>query len=99
MLILSILLRYIHESVNKVNAFIAINLKQGNMERLPLRLLKYDGISSVQCLVGKYDMILNIKANSLKDMYYLVNEELRNLDAILNLKLLFINKINKLSTN
>ena len=60
---------------------------------------QYDGVSSVQYLVGKYDAILNIKANSLKDVYYLVNEELRNLDAIMNLKILFINKINKLTIN
>jgi len=99
LLILSILLRFIHESVNKVNALIAINLKQGNMERFPIKLLKYDGVSSVQYLVGTYDIILNIKANSLKDVYYLVNEELRNLEAIMNLKILFINKINKLSIN
>ena len=99
LLILSILLRFIHELVNKVNALIAINLKQGNMERFPIKLLKYDGVSSVQYLVGKYDAILNIKANSLKDVYYLVNEELRNLDAIMNLKILFINKINKLTIN
>jgi len=99
LLILSVLLRYIHESVNKVNALIAINLKQGNMERFPMKLLKYDGVSSVQYMVGTYDIILNIKANSLRDLYYLVNEELRNLDAIMNLKILFINKINKLSIN
>lgn len=99
LLILSILLRYVHESVNKVNAIIAINLKQGNMEKYPLKLLKYDAVSSVQCLAGKYDMMLNIKANSLKDLYFLVNEELRNLDAIMNLKILFINKINKLTIN
>jgi len=99
LLILSVLLRYIHESVNKVNALIAINLKQGNMERFPMKLLKYDGVSSVQYMVGTYDIILNIKANSLRVLYYLVNEELRNLDAIMNLKILFINKINKLSIN
>jgi len=99
LLILSILLRYVHESVNKVNALIAINLKHGNIERFPIKLLKYDGVVSIQCLVGKYDILLNIKANSLRDMYYLVNEELRNLEAILNLKILFINRINKVSTN
>ena len=99
LLILSILLRYIHESVNKVNALIAINLKQGNIERIPLKLLKYDGVSSVQYMVGTYDILLNIKANSLREVYYLVNEELKTLDAILNLKILFINKINKLTIN
>ena len=99
LLILSLLLRYVHESINKVNALIAINLKRGNLERFPIKLLKYDGIISVQCLGGKYDMLLNIKSNSLRDIYYLVNEELRNLDAILNLKILFINKINKISIN
>jgi drug/metabolite transporter (DMT)-like permease len=99
LLILSIMLRFIHESVNKVNALIAINLKQGNMERFPIKLLKYDGVSSVQYMVGTYDIILTIKANSLKDVYYLVNEELRNLEAIMNLKILFINKINKLTIN
>jgi DNA-binding Lrp family transcriptional regulator len=93
------MLRFIHESVNKVNALIAINLKQGNMERFPIKLLKYDGVSSVQYMVGTYDIILTIKANSLKDVYYLVNEELRNLEAIMNLKILFINKINKLTIN
>ena len=99
LLIMSILLRYIHESTNKVNALIMIKRRKGTMEKLALKLLKNDGVYCVQYLVGTYDMILSIKTNSIRELYYLVNDKIRNLMDIKSIKILFINKINKLSIN
>lgn len=97
LLIVSIFLRYIHETTSKVNAFIMIKRRKGAMNKLALNLLKNEGICCVQYLVGKYDIILNIKTNSIRDLYYLVNEKIRNLREISDIKILFINEINKLS--
>lgn len=99
LLIMSILLRYIHESTNKVNALIMIKRSKGTMDKLALKLLKNDGVYCVQYLVGTYDMILSIKTNSIRELYYLVNDKIRNLMEIKDIKILFINKINKLSIN
>jgi drug/metabolite transporter (DMT)-like permease len=93
----SILLRYVHESTNRVNAFILITRQKGTMEDLALKLLKYDGVCCVQYLVGTYDIILNIKANSIRDLYYLVNRKIRGLEEIKDLEILFIDEIKKLS--
>jgi len=93
----SILLRYVHESTNRVNAFILITRHKGTMENLALKLLKYDGVSCVQYLVGTHDIILNIKANSIRDLYYLVNKKIRGLKEIKDLEILFIDEIKKLS--
>jgi len=99
LLAMSILLRYIHESTNKVNALIMIKRSKGTMDKLALKLLKNDGVYCVQYLVGTYDMILNIKTNSIRELYYLVNDKIRNLMEIKDIKILFINKINKISIN
>ncbi|TFG15883.1 MAG: Lrp/AsnC family transcriptional regulator [Promethearchaeota archaeon] len=93
----SILLRYVHESTNRVNALILIRRAKGTMENLALKLLKYDGVGSVQYLVGTYDIMLNIKANSIRDLYYLVNKKIRGLKEIKDLEILFIDEIKKLS--
>lgn len=97
LLTISIFLRYIHESTNRVNAFIILKRKKGIMEKIALNLLKYDGVCYVQYLIGTYDIILNIKTNSIRDLYYLVNERIRNLKEISDIKILFINEINKIS--
>jgi len=99
LLAMSILLRYIHESTNKVNALIMIKRSKGTMDKLALKLLKNDGVYCVQYLVGTYDMILSIKTNSIRELYYLVNDKIRNLMEIKDIKILFINKINKISIN
>jgi DNA-binding Lrp family transcriptional regulator len=99
LLAMSILLRYIHESTNKVDALIMIKRSKGTMDKLALKLLKNDGVYCVQYLVGTYDMILNIKTNSIRELYYLVNDKIRNLMDIKSIKILFINKINKISIN
>ena len=99
LLTMSILLRYIHESTNRINAFIMIKRRKGTMDKLALQLLKNDGVCCVQYLVGTYDIILTIKTNSIRDLYYLVDEKIRNLMEIKDIKILFINKINKLSIN
>jgi len=99
LLIMSILLRYIHESTNKVNALIMIKRSKGTMDKLALKLLKNDGVYCVQYLVGTYDMILSIKTNSIRELYYLVNDKIRKLMEIKEINILFINEINKLSIN
>ena len=96
---MSIILRYIHESTNKVDALILIKRSKGTMDKLALKMLKNDGVYCVQYLVGTYDMILNIKTNSIRELYYLVNDKIRNLMEIKDIKILFINKINKISIN
>jgi len=76
-----------------------IKRSKGTMDKLALKLLKNDGVYGVQYLVGTYDMILSIKSNSIRELYYLVNDKIRKLMEIKEIKILFINEINKLSIN
>ncbi len=95
-LILSILLRYVHENNIKVNALLLLSTKLGVIKELPLKLLKFSGVNSVEILIGTHKMLVSVKKSSIKDLYCL-NEELRKFKEIKKIKILFINKINKLS--
>ncbi len=92
-LILSIILRYAHEVKNLVRASILLTLKKGTINTLPLKILKYYGVISIDALAGTHDLLLNIKTNSIKEFYYLINERLRKLNEIKNISILFINNI------
>ena len=97
LLIISILLRYIHESTNKVIAYLLISKEKGFLKGLSLKLLKFNGIYSVHSLIGTYDIIAYVRTNSFREFSCLVNEKIRNLEEIKNIKILFINKINKIT--
>ncbi|MBN1214139.1 MAG: EamA family transporter [Candidatus Lokiarchaeota archaeon] len=97
LLVISILFRYAHEARSKVNAYILLRLKQGLLNSIPIKLLKLDGVCCVQSLIGTYDLLLNIKTNSIKDIYKLINKEIRQLEGIDKIEILFINKINKVN--
>jgi DNA-binding Lrp family transcriptional regulator len=66
------------------------------LDNLPLKLLKFNGICNVSPLIGKYDLLLNVKTNSIKDLYYLIDTQLRSIEGIKNIEILFIKNINKL---
>lgn len=98
LLMISLLFRYIHEEKNKVNAIILIKIKKGFLNILPVKLLKFDGVVGVNSLVGAHDLLINVKTNSIKDFYFLMDTQIRNLKGIKNIKkILFINKINKIN--
>jgi hypothetical protein len=92
-LILSIILRYAHEVKNLVRASILLTLEKGTIKTLPLKILKYYGVISIDALAGTHDLLLNVKTNSIKEFYYLINERLRKLNEIKNISILFINNI------
>ncbi|MBD3194505.1 MAG: hypothetical protein GF317_05575 [Candidatus Lokiarchaeota archaeon] len=95
LLLISILFRYAHESRNKVNAYIIINKEKGLLKNLPLDLLKIEGVSKVESLVGTYDLILHVKTNSIRDIYDLVNNKINSLKGLKDVKILFLDKIKK----
>jgi DNA-binding Lrp family transcriptional regulator len=95
LLIMSILLRYINESRNKINAYILIGQEQGFLQSILLQLLKLDGVEGVSSLIGKHDILVNVKTNSIRDVYHLINEEIRNISGIESVDILFIDKILK----
>ncbi len=97
LLIISILLRYAHESRIKVIAFILIRQKQGTIIQ-NIKLLKLNGVTRVDVLTGTHDLMLNVRTNSINNLYNLINEKLRSLKEIDEIKILFINKINKLES-
>lgn len=98
LLAVSILFRFAHESRNKVNALILLNQQLGSTRSAPLKLLKLHGIKHVDSLVGTNDLLLNVKTSSIKELYYLINTELKKIDGIQLVEILFINKINKLES-
>ncbi len=97
LLIISILFRYAHESKNKVNAIVILNKKQGILKNLAIKLLKLDGIYSVESILGTHDLLVNIKTNSIKDLYYLIDTQIKKIEGVIDIKILFINKIHKIN--
>lgn len=95
LLIMAILFRYAHESINKVNAYILIEKKPGILSKLPLKLVKLDGVCCVNSLIGTHDLLVHVKTNSISKLYSLVDSEIRPLEGIIEIKILFIKKINK----
>ncbi len=95
-LAISILFRYAHETRNKINAFIILKLKQSFLKNTAVKLLKIEGITSVDSLVGSHDLLLNVKTNSIKSFYFLMNNTIRKINGVSEIKILFINEINKI---
>jgi len=98
LLSISILLRYAHESRNKVNALILLKYKFHLFKGLPLKLLKLNGITRVESLIGTHDLLLTVKTNSIKELYYLINTELKTKLEMDDVEILFMTQINKLET-
>ncbi|MFX1558255.1 MAG: Lrp/AsnC ligand binding domain-containing protein, partial [Promethearchaeota archaeon] len=98
LLLITIIFRYAHEVKNLVKAYLLINVKSENVKTTILRILRYYGITSIYALIGTYDLLINVKTNSIRDLYYLVNNRLRPIDEIKNIEILFINKTEKLPT-
>ncbi|MBD3254402.1 MAG: EamA family transporter [Candidatus Lokiarchaeota archaeon] len=95
LLVLSILFRYVHEATNKINAFIVLQEKKGTLKSIPYWLLKLNGVHAVYTLVGKFDLLINIRSNSMKEFNNLVNNSIRPLQELKIITILFINKVNK----
>ncbi len=95
---ISILFRFAHESRNKINALLLVNQKPGMPKSIPLKLLKLSGIHRVDSLIGTNDYLLNVKTSSIKELYYLIDSELKKIEGIKVKEILFINKINKLTS-
>jgi hypothetical protein len=95
----SIFLRYAHESKNLVNAYIILEYKSGMMENLELKLLKLEGVYCVESLLGTYDVLLKVKTNSIKNIYYLKNTGIKSIEGIKpdSIKILFVDKILKIT--
>ncbi|MFX0035932.1 MAG: hypothetical protein ACFE9I_09875 [Candidatus Hermodarchaeota archaeon] len=97
LLLVTIMFRYAHEAKNLVKAYLLITLKKGTLKPIILRILKYYGITKVSALIGTYDLLVDVKTNSIRDLYFLVDKILKPLDQIKNVEIIFINKIEKLS--
>ena len=72
-------------------------MKKGTFKPLVLRILKYYGITKISALIGTYDLLVDVKISSIKDLYFLVNQRLKPINEIKNIEILFINRIEFLS--
>ena len=97
LLVITIILRYAHETKNLVRAYLLITVKKGTFKPLILRILKYYGITKISALIGNYDILVEVKINSIKDLYFLVDKRLKPINEIKNIEILFINRIELLS--
>ncbi len=96
LLVFTFVIRYSHEVKNLVQAILLLKLEIGSINRIAPRVFKYHGITSTYALVGAHDLLLNVKINSIKDFYNLINLRLKPLNEIKDIKVLFINKIVKI---
>lgn len=97
LLIIAIMLRYVHEKTSKINAYLLLSRNKVSSKKIVIKLLKINGIYGVDSLIGTYDLRINVKTNSISSFHHLVNNKLRNLNGIKEIKILFINKIHKLN--
>jgi DNA-binding Lrp family transcriptional regulator len=97
LLVITIVFRYAHETKNLVKAYILISLKKGEIKSTILKILKYNGVISVYALIGTFDLLVDVKVSSIRDLYSLVDNRLKPIDEVKNLEILFINKAEKLS--
>ena len=98
LLVFTFALRYSHEVKNLVQAILLLKLEKGSINRIALRVFKYYGVISSYALVGARDLLLNVKTNSIKDFYNLINLRIKPLNEIKDIEILFINKVVKTPT-
>ena len=94
-LVITIVLRYAHEVRNIVHAKILLKIKNGSLKFMPIKILKFYGVRKIESLIGRYDLMLHVKVNSFKDFHYLINRKLKLIDGILEIKVQFVEKIEK----
>ena len=95
LLIITIVFRYAHEIKNVVQAYVLLKIKKGFLDILSIKILKFYGVKQIDCLIGRYDLMLHIKVNSFKDFNYLINRKIKPMEEILQLAVQFIDKIEK----
>lgn len=96
LLIITVVLRYAHEVKNVINAYILLKIKKRSLNTLPIRILKFYGIKEIFSVLGKYDLILNVRVNSFRDFHYLINRKLKPLNDILDVEVQFVDKKEKI---
>jgi len=94
-LVITIVLRYAHEVKNIIHAKILLKIKKGSLKLIPIKILKFYGIREIESLIGRYDLMLHVKVNSFKDFHYLINRKLKPMDDILDIRIQFVDKIEK----
>ncbi len=95
LLVITIVFRYAHEIKNVIHAVIFLKLKKGFLNALSIKILKFYGVRQIDTLIGKYDLMLNIKLNSFRDFNYLINRKLKPMEEIVDIEVQFIDKIEK----
>ncbi|MHA1194240.1 MAG: Lrp/AsnC ligand binding domain-containing protein [Promethearchaeota archaeon] len=95
-LVIAVVLRYAHEVKNVINAYILLKVKKGCLNTIPIRILKFYGIKEIYSLIGKFDLMLEVRVNSFKDFHYLINRKLKPLNEILEVEVQFVNKKEKI---
>lgn len=95
-LIIAVVLRYAHEVKNVINAYILLKIEKGYLNTIPLRILKFYGIKEIYSLIGKFDLMLNVRVSSFQDFHYLINSKLKPLNEILEMEVQFVNKKEKI---
>jgi drug/metabolite transporter (DMT)-like permease len=95
LLVITIVFRYAHEIKNIIHAVIFLKLKKGFLKELSIKILRFYGVRSIETLIGKFDLMLNIKLNSFRDFNYLINRKLKQMEEIIDIEVQFIDKVEK----
>ena len=95
-LVIAVVLRYAHEVKNVINAYILLKIKKGCLNTIPIRILKFYGIKEIYSLIGRFDLMLNVRVNSFRDFHYLINRKLKPLNEILEMEVQFVDKKEKI---
>lgn len=95
LLSLSILLRYVHETSNKVIAYVALSLVPQREKQVFQDLYHVKGIQSMASVVGDYDLILFIQSSSIVAFNKLVRRKLESHPDVEKVKVFLVEEVLK----
>jgi DNA-binding Lrp family transcriptional regulator len=95
LLSLSILLRYVHETSNKVLAYVALSVVPQREKQVFQDLYQIKAIQNMSSVVGDYDLVLFIQSNSIVAFNRLVSRKLISHPDIEKVKVFLIEEVIK----
>ncbi len=95
LLSLSILLRFVHETSNKVIAYVALSIVPQREKQVFRDLYQVKGIQSMSSVLGDYDLILFIQSNNIVEFNRLVHRRLEDHPDIEKVKVFLVEEVIK----
>jgi Lrp/AsnC family transcriptional regulator for asnA, asnC and gidA len=78
-----------------ISAIIGFDVERGSIEQVADKLCKFSFVESVYSMTGPFDIIIQMSVNSITELFYFLNEELRSMKGIKDSESYLIGKVYK----